>query len=208
MALIKNSFRFLTSGIGFLIIGIVLLVMSVGDIIDNAKTPADYSTLQMEDFKAGMMVEGDLELNYGSYVEMTRENDSGSKTVVGYYYLIDAGDDGFMALYTPMKDLISKLDRQADRTLDILYGYSDTLPDTVHFKGKVTKMDSEDIGLFHDELESWGYSASEIEDIGLELYIKVTDTTSHPIILVFGIVITLLGLLFVFLFIRRKMMGR
>ena len=85
MALFRNSIRLLTTGLGFLIIGIVLTVMTLGDIIDNAKTPADYNQLQMEDFKEGMIVEGDLLDNYGWYENVTRESDSGAKTVVGYY---------------------------------------------------------------------------------------------------------------------------
>lgn len=53
-----------------------------------------------------------------------------------------------------------------------------------------------------------GFTSEEIEQYGLNYYIKVTDTSSHPILLVGGIMITVLGLLFGFLFVRNKMMER
>lgn len=204
----RNTLRLLTSGLGMLIIGILLIVIMGGSLIDNAKTPANYSTLKMSDIKEGMMIEGDLECNYGSYVEMSREKDNGSKTTIGYYYLIDAGEDGYMGLYTNISDLITKLDTQADATWSYLSYETDTLPSTVHFKGKVKKMDSEDIGFMKDQMESLGYEGSEIDDMSLYLYINVTDTTGHPVFFAAGIVLALLGLFFIFLFIRRKMMGR
>ena len=208
MALFRNSIRLLTTGLGFLIIGIVLTVMTLGDIIDNAKTPADYNQLQMEDFKEGMMVEGDLLDNYGWYENVTRENDSGAKNVVGYYYLIDAGDEGLMGLYTPMKDLIKELDKQEEEGNDYYYGYSATKPRTVHFKGKVCKMDSEDVKFFREYLSDQGLTSADIDEMGVELYIKVTDVSNNTPVLIIGIVISVLGLLFCFLFVRNKMMGR
>ena len=38
--------------------------------------------------------------------------------------------------------------------------------------------------------------------------IKVTDTSTHPILLGAGRLLSVLGLLFGFLFVRNKMMGR
>lgn len=208
MAVFRNSIRLLTTGIAFLVIGIVLTVMTVGDMIDNAKTPADFYSLSEQDIKAGMMVECDLEYNYGSYVEVTKEKDSGAKSIVGYYYMIDAGQESYMALYTPIKDLIKQLDAQADTLWDYWDGKSDAMPTPVHIKGKIEKMDKEDIGLFEDQLETFGFTSDEIDQYGLNYYIKVTDTSTHPILLVVGIVVTVLGLLFGFLFVRNKMMGR
>lgn len=204
----RNTFRLLTSGITLLVIGIVLTVMMGGSLIDNAKTPEDYSTMSMSDFKEGMMVEGDLLFNYGSYVEMTKEKDNGSKSTVGYYYLIDAGEEGFMGLYTNISDMIKKLESQADDTWSYLNGETDDLPSTVHFKGKVLKMDQEDVGFMKDQMESLGYSGSEIDEVSLYYYINVTDTSSHPVFLAVGIVLDVIGLLLIFIFIRRKMMGR
>lgn len=208
MAFFRNSIRLLTTGILFLVVGIVLTVMTAGDLIDNAKTPKDYANLQMEDFKEGMMVEGDLLDNYGWYENITRESDSGSSKVVGYYYLIDAGDEGLMGLYTPIDELIKELDKQEEEGNDYWNGYTDEEPRKVHFKGKVCKMDSEDIKIYREYLSDMGMTSADIDEYCLELYIKVTDTSSHPVLLIVGIVVIVLGLLFGFLFVRNKMMGR
>lgn len=208
MALFRNSFRLLTTGIAFLVIGIVLTVMTAGDIIDNAKTPVDYNTFQMEDFKAGMMVEGDLLDNYGWYETVTLENDNGTTTTVGYYYLIDAGEEGLMGLYTPRKDLIGELNAQEEEGNDYYNGYSDIKPRTVHFKGKVCKMDSEDTRLYRQYLTECGLTSEQMDESCIELYIKVTDTSNNTLVLFIGIGIIVLGLVFSFLFVRNKMIGR
>ncbi|MGN1339972.1 MAG: DUF6709 family protein [Oscillospiraceae bacterium] len=207
MALFRNNFRLLTTGIALFVMGIVFLVMTIGNIIDNVKTPADYAQLQIEDYREGMMVEGELISNYGSYETVTREN-NGTQTTVGYYYLIDAGDEGLMGLYTPMKELISQLDQQEAETMAYFYGESDTMPRTVHCKGKVCKMDSEDVRLYRQYLDQCGFSGEDIDDFCLDLYIKVTNTSNNTPVLIVAIVVSFLGLLFVFLFIRNKMIGR
>lgn len=105
----KNSFRLLSTGLVLAVLGVILTVFVVGDMIDNAQKPADYSTLEMEDYKPGMIVEGDLPYNYGNYESVTKE---GSTTSIGDYYMIEAGSDGFMGIYTAKKDLMKELYNQ------------------------------------------------------------------------------------------------
>ena len=69
-------------------------------------------------------------------------------------------------------------------------------------------MDSEDVKFFREYLSDQGLTSSDIDEIGVELYIKVTDTSNNTPVLIIGIVISVLGLLFCFLFVRNKMMGR
>lgn len=110
----RNSFRLLTTGIAFLVIGVILTVMAAGTLIDSAATPADFNNLKAQDIKAGMIVEGDLEYNYGSYVKLTMKKDNAPETTSGYYYLIGAGEESVMGLYTPVGTLSRQLDDQAD----------------------------------------------------------------------------------------------
>ena len=197
----RSSIRLLTTGIAFVVFGIIMTVMVAGDLIDNAKQPADYSTLEMEDFKEGMIVEGDLPYNYDSYETVTKEK-NGRSEIVGFYYLIDAGEDGFMALYTPQKALIKQLDEQfkAYNNATTIAELNDIEP--VHFRGKVTKMDNDDKRILKQYLSDYEGNKESID-----LYIKVTD--GMPVFLLpVGIVVVIVGLLFVFLFVRRKMMGR
>ena len=194
-----STWRLLTTGLGLLIIGIVLIVITGGEMADYAKKGVDYSTLQWSDFRDGMMVEGDLPVNYGSYERIVNDDKDRS---IGYYYLIDAGDDCFMGIYTPVKKLISALDAQYDQ----LSGDSDITP--VHFKGKVTKMDSDDSKYIRKYLTSAGYTDEEADSLVIDLYIKCVDTDSHPIMLIIGIVAAVGGVVMLLLFVRRKMIGR
>ncbi len=204
-----RSIRLLTSGLSFLILGIVFIVMIGSEMMDYSKKGEDYSTLTSADFREGMIVEGNLPYNYGSYESIYDEDD---KKSVGYFYLIDAGEDGFMGLYTPRKDLIILLDAQADSLEAALQNSEGTyeMPDIqpVYFKGKVTKMDSEDEKFFRQMLTSYGCTDDYIDEYCPLLYIKCVDTKSHPILLVAGIVATVVGIVFILLFVRRKIMGR
>ena len=121
-----GTWRLLYTGIVLLGMGIAFIVMISGEMSDYAKKGADYSTLQWSDFKEGMMIEGDLPVNYGSYEEIV--NDDKNKSI-GQFYLIDAGDDCFMGIYTPIDELINSLDDQYDAWSND----EDISP--VHFKG-------------------------------------------------------------------------
>lgn len=205
----RNSFRLLTTGIAFLVIGVILTVMAAGTLIDSAAAPADFNSLNAQDVKAGMIVEGDLEYNFGSYVELTMKKDNAPETTSGYYYLIGVGEESIMGLYAPVGTLSRQLDKQSSAFWDILNGESDVMPEKVHFKGKIKNMDDEDVDLFKQSLEKdWGYTGEEIEQYGVLLYVDAKEIKPQTVLLVIGIVVSLLGLLFGFLFIRQKMMGR
>lgn len=194
-----STWRLLPTALILLALGIVLIVITGGEMADYSKKGIDYSTLQWNDFHEGMMVEGDLPQNYGAYEEIVDEDD---KKSIGQFYLIDAGNDCFMGLYTPMENLLSSLNDQYEQW------ESDSEITPVHFKGKVTKMDSEDREFIREYLISNGFTAEEVDDYVVDLYIKCVDTSYHPMMLIIGIVATAGGLVFLLMFVRRKMMGR
>lgn len=196
-----GGIRQLISSIGFIIIGIVTIVIFSGELADQAKTPYSYDDLRHTDYKAGMMVEGVLSGNYGSYAELTDTDDSGRTKTVGYYYLIDAGSEGFISLYTPRNDLITKLEKQYGQMGGVVTEY-------VPFKGKVTAMDSEDIGLYRDYMDYLGLTEEEMDAYAPNLYIKVIDYSAHPAIIVAGAGALLIGLLGLVFYILRKLRGR
>ena len=204
MAFVRNSLRLLSMGLVLLGVGIAVIVMISAEMADYSKKGVDYSELSAADYKEGMMVEGELPYNLGCYEVYYEEKDNGQKKAVGNYYLIFAGNEGFMGLYTPRKDLMSQLDRQADEwDLD---DYESITP--VHFKGKVMAMDSDDKRFLDQALSGFGYTDEEIEDYAVYLYIKCIDTGSHPVLLGAGIAAAVAGLVFLLLYVRRKMMGR
>ena len=200
-----RSIRLLTTGLAFLIIGIVFIVMIGAEMMDYSKKGKEYSTLTMADYKEGMMVEGELPYNFGAYERIYDEDD---KKSVGYFYLIDSDEYGFMGLYTPRKDLISQLDEQVEMVDSASTEAEYALVQSVAFKGKVTKMDDEDEKFFRQCLISYGYTDEFIDEYCPLMYIKCVDTKSHPVLLIAGIAATVVGLVFILLFVRRKMMGR
>ena len=200
-----RSIRMLTTGLILLVMGIALIVITGGEMIDYNKKGADYSTLTTADIREGMMIEGELPYNYGWYEKIVDDDKNQS---IGYYYLIDAGSEYYMGLYTPVKDLISSLDTQYD---EWYYASTEAEYDAitpVTFKGKVTKMDSEDSKFIREYLVNSGFSEEEADAYVIDLYIKCVDTQSHPLMLVIGIIASVAGLIFVLLFVRRKLMGR
>ncbi len=199
----RNSFRLLSTGIVLAVLGVILTVFVAGDMIDNAQKPADYNTLEMGDYKAGMIVEGDLPYNYGNYESVTKE---GSNTSIGDYYMIEAGSEGFMGIYTAKKDLMKELKNQYNEFKNAETEDEIAAVRTVHFRGKVEKMDDEDVKWFRRYLKEAGLTDEIIDECTIELYIRVKD--GAPVwLLPIGIVVTLAGAFLVFLFIRRKMMG-
>ncbi len=185
--------------------GLVFSILSGIDIIDNLKTPVNYQTMTIEDVKEGVMVEGNLFSNYGSYEEEYSTKNGVRTGSSRYYYMIDVGDQEYMGLYTGIKDLIAQLDRQTDETYDYLNGETEELPQPVHFKGKICKMTSEDEGYFNSMLREMGYTATEADMYGLKYYIEVISYEHQPVALAIGIVMLLAGVgMIVFRAIRKR----
>ena len=78
----------------------------------------------------------------------------------------------------------------------------------VPFKGKVTKMDEEDVRLYRDYLSYLGLTDDEMDEYAPNLCIKMTDYSAHPVIIVIGAGAVLIGLIGLGIFILRKLRGR
>lgn len=202
-----RGIRLLLNGIALMVIGIVLTVVIAGELIDNAQPGVDYSTLTADTIKEGMIISGELPFNLGGYETVTREGDNG-KQEVGTYYLICTDDYDFWGIYTADKALLSKLERQATQTVT-LDDLEDVTP--IEFKGKVTAMDDDDKRIIRE----WTADFFEIDQAALadnvsimDYYIKVVNTSGHPWILALGILVIVIGAVFILLFVRRKLIGR
>ena len=55
-----RTIRTAVTAIVVLVMGIVLIVISAGEMADYSKKGADFSTLTISDIREGMMIEGDL----------------------------------------------------------------------------------------------------------------------------------------------------
>lgn len=202
-----RGIRLLLNGIVLMVVGIVMTVVIAGELIDNAQPGVDYSTLTADTIKEGMIISGELPFNLGGYETVTREGDNG-KQEVGTYYLICTDDYDFWGIYTADKALLSKLERQATQTVTV-----DDLEDVtpIEFKGKVTAMDDDDKRIIRE----WTADFFDMDQATLadnvnimDYYIKVVNTSGHPWILALGILVIVIGAVFILLFVRRKLIGR
>ena len=69
-------------------------------------------------------------------------------------------------------------------------------------------MDDEDIRLYRDYMSYFGITDEEMDEYAPNLYIKVIDYSSHPVIIVIGAGVLLVGIILLAAFILRKIRGR
>ncbi|NBJ93463.1 DUF6709 family protein [Parablautia muri] len=130
----------------------------------------DYDDVLEQGLKCGQHIKGDLFYSLGSFASKESytqyENSRTAAKTNGYYYLIPVGDGGMAAVYIH-KDDLDVMEKLTEETYAYLEGGS--LPQTkVHFEGVAVKMEKNLKGLenaFREELESIGYTKSDIEKI-------------------------------------------
>ena len=158
-----------------IILGVLFFVGGISDTIDSKKTPADFNSLNVTDLQEGMIVEGDISSNYGPYEEEYRTTYGIKTGESDYTYLIEIGENHFMGLKNQTDEQQIALDDQANKTIDILFGYSTTQPETFHFKGRIVALDSQDKGFMKDYLNDLGYSESTVEKYMVGYAVECVD---------------------------------
>lgn len=145
---------------------------------------ADFESLEPDDIHTRMLVDVDLSLNWGCFVEEYEESTSTHyRQTTDLYYVILTGDwtreyyvDGFDYRYMAVKVPASyekRMEEMADNTYD---GY---LSDPISFSGKILKMDSEVYKYFTEYfVYEDGFTMEEFEEITFPYYIQVLDSKS------------------------------
>ncbi len=153
------------------VFGAILIWMGLQDYMDSKKTPVPYDTLTPEMIESGMIVEGDVPYNLGIFEEMYTTNYGIKTGDSSYIYLIPVGDQ-FMGLQCGNKETIAELDQQTEDTVKMFEGTL-SRPSSIHFKGKTSKMDSEDLSYAKQALQQAGLTDSEIDDVICPMYITI-----------------------------------
>lgn len=180
-------------GILVVIIGIVCVVMGIGGIIDNQKTPVAYENLKVSQLKSGMIVDGNISFNLGAFEE-SYNTKYGIKTGSSQYYYAIMVEDKVMALKTLADGTVGEaLDKQASEFLDYAEDGDLSLSSGVAIKGKVKKMDSETQDYLEDYLSYGGEMLFEISPYVIET--GVMDKTSSIVVTVIGAVCIIIPLL-------------
>ncbi len=206
MAANSNNRQNVILGIVFILLGVVLAVSMVINLVNNSGTPADFSTLTEETIKSDMLVEGDIPYNFGNYETLYSETSSGYKETKGQYFMIQLSDGQLIGFYTSEAELINQLRQQGDVYYDLLTGAGDKEPEAIHFKGTVQEMDFEDGKIFLEYIgDVFGMTMDEVGDNSICLYIENNDNSeATPIFLVIGVVLAVLGLVFLIKGLRQR----
>lgn len=149
----------------------VLLFFSLGDTLASFGQPKDFGDLIDGAVEVGDRVCGEIyyALDYFATEESWTERSDGSRTAAktsAYYYIIPAGDSFAAIEINASKG--SAMSRLADETWDYLMGGDDTTT-IVEFDGRVKLLEREEpdlVGYYEDAMEDFGYTRSEIEEMG------------------------------------------
>ena len=192
----------------FLIIGILLAVFGGKGLITSFLLPAKdiYDpTLDWSTLKSGQRVYVKLDYIWDCYEETT--NDSGS-AVSREYALPDIifGDEVYIAHFigvTARSSEFSDFDKLNDDSIDWENGEYEQLGERgyIAYDGYLKKMGKDELGFLQSYLKSNGYTDSEVNDMIVPV-VLVRNQTPVANLLMFGggILFTLLGALFGFLF--------
>lgn len=176
-----------------LVFGAILVWMSVSDAINASKTPVDYSTVKESEIEKGMIIEGDLNFNYGAFEESYTTTNGVKTGSSKYTYMIPIGETKYMGLKNTTTDMQEQLENQANKTFSYMLGESTSEPDTIHILGCVKKMDSETKGYLREYMLDMGFTSSEVDQYILDYYIQCENYDNWGAPLMVGIVLLLIG---------------
>ncbi|MDE6699027.1 MAG: hypothetical protein K2J91_06090, partial [Lachnospiraceae bacterium] len=155
----------------FLIIGIVLLVIFLGDTITSFMPSKDFEDIMEYGLEVGDHVSGDLLYSFDYFaVEDTVTTHKGGATTTSkgtaYFYVIP-GDYNLDVLYglEVRKADSSEVSKNTDETFEYLDGAGEPVT-RPYMEGKAVKMDDEMAGYFKKYLEDSGYTINEIKAMG------------------------------------------
>lgn len=160
----------------------------------------DFESLKPDQIHSRMMVDVDLSLNWGYFIEEYEENTSTHyRRTTDLYYVIMTGDwtgeyyvdDDFDFRYMAIKVPASyknRMEEMAD------YTYEGYLSEPISFTGEIRRMSSEDYGYFKEFFTYGedGWTTEEFEEWTLPYYIQtqVSKSSSDGV----AIVVCLIGL--------------
>lgn len=177
-----------------LLTGGTFIWLSTANMIRGTKTPVDLNSLSPVMLEPNLIVEGELECNYGAFVEEynTRYGIKTSESV--YKYLIPIGEYEYIGI-EPLNDSMEvAFDRQVEETLAYIYEETDSYPETVHVIGRIKKLDNQSLGYMKEYLLYMGYTQEEANRYACPYYLDCETYSNWGPGLVIGIVLLLIGI--------------
>mgnify|MGYP007117135558 CR=1 FL=1 len=181
-----NDAGLITSGIIFIVIGLVFAFMGVKEMIGVNGDLIDMNTASASDLKKGDYVEIDITYADYSYCENVQTTNYVFKRTTDQYYLISAlaDDSYFMGIKVAesSKDDLENLSKWT-------WNETDVNPGPLHYKGKLCESNSELHGYMRDyiyEMMEAVYGASltyddkaQLDSYMLPYYIEIITPSSY-----------------------------
>lgn len=166
----KLDWKFL---IALIALGIGLIWVGKDYMRDSKAVAENYENITPTTIHTGMIVEGDIIYNLGIFEETYFKVFGIKAGGSDYLFLIPIGSQ-YMGFQSRTKEMTSALDIQTDETINALQG-GKTQPSTVHFKGRVVQMSSDDTFYAKDYFMSAGYSETEASNLICNFIIEPVD---------------------------------
>lgn len=181
----KVSFKkCLALAVLFLVIGTGMVVFQAQNVFYTFFGYADFTDLKPDEIKS-QLVQLDLTVNFGRYMEEYEENTkTKAKKTTHWYYVIWTGDENdldyrYMTIKVPVS-YTKAMDQMAENTSNQMYSAP------VHFVGKIKKLSNEEYRLFKDYFKEADWTDEEIAELTLPYYIDYYhDSTSAGVLFCF-----------------------
>lgn len=168
--------RISAKGLLLAVIGIGLLVVSLGDTITSFKPARSFDSVLEEGASAGDHVSGRVPYLLDSFARMetwteNRSNNSRTPAKTSSRYYVLPGGDVFLGL-TVHSSKFSAAEKLVDQTYGALSGGAEPTAE-LELDVRVAKMDEELAELFREELRDYyGFSNAEIDGMGTLLMLE------------------------------------
>lgn len=176
------------------IAAVIITVFMANRFLYVVKGFDNFNSLAPDEIK-NQLVEADIDLNWGCFMERYSRNKNTHVEKSEYlYYIIATGDDEALDYrYMAIKvrpSLETRMEAMADDTYD---GY---FSDPIHFNGEIKKMSSDELAYFRDYFIESGWTAAEVDEETIPYYIDAQEGSSG-LRGVYGLVLAGTVLLFV-----------
>lgn len=200
----KNSVKkSLAPAIILMVIGLLLVGVQIPSVMALLRGHHQFEELTPYEIKGNMIVDVNLSVNLGAFIEEWEENTTTHVTkTTDMWYVIWTGDEDdmdyrFMGIKVPASE-ISKMDEMCDT-----YYYGEYF-EPIQYSGAIQKMDKEELSYFEDFFLENGFTEEELEDWILPYYINVGALTGGAavtvwVFVVIGLILIAIGVIIMIL---------
>ena len=134
------------------LLGIFLLCMGIYSAIKLNSVPEDFSKLKASNLKPGLMIEGDIPMNFGVYEEsFTTHYGIEDKSSKLWFYIIPI-EDKYMGIAVSYNKQGASFEVQTAQTYKKIEDNNMPEPKAIHIKGVANKMNDKEKGFFKEAL--------------------------------------------------------